>query len=427
MKFFDNPSFKEIDAFLRDEVMENTISLRVSAIIDRVKRSGDKALIELTSELDSVDLSSCGFKVGQNELGDSLSKLNAELIESLIIAKTNIVRYHEHQKRPNWQFEIGYGSYIREVSIAVNKVGVYVPGGTAPLVSSVLMSVLPAKVAGVKEIYVVTPPQKNGMVNDGILAACAMCEVDAVYKIGGAQAIAALAYGTQSVPKVDIIVGPGNPYVTEAKRQVYGVVGLDMVAGPSEVLVLADENTNIEFAAMDLLSQIEHGTDSKGICVSTNKKVLEKLETEIVKQSTKLSRKEIINVSLKKGIILIKVDKISQMVDIVNHIGPEHLEIMLQEPKVVMDKITNAGVVFIGGYTPEAVGDYVAGPSHVLPTGGKSRFFYGLSIYHFLKKMSYISYTKEKLNSVAKHIINIAQCEGLDAHLKSVEIRTKEE
>ncbi len=427
MKFFDNPTYGEIDEFLSDEIRESDVSAKVAGIIEKVKKSGDNALFELTRELDSVDLSASGFKVDEKELKNSLDKLDPELVESLKVAKTNIVRYHEHQKRPNWQFEIGYGSFIREVSVPVNRVGVYVPGGTAPLVSSVLMSVLPAKVAGVKEIIVVTPPQKDGNINEGILAACAMCEVDGVYKIGGAQAISAMAFGTQSIPKVDIIVGPGNPYVTEAKRQLYGVVGLDMIAGPSEVLVLADENTNSEYAALDLLSQVEHGRDSKGICISTNKKVLEKIETEIDKQTKKLSRKEILKVSVDKGIVFVKVDKVNRMIDLVNHIGPEHLEIMLQEPKTVIDKITNAGVVFIGSYTPEAVGDYIAGPSHVLPTGGKAKFFYGLSIYHFLKKMSYISYTKEKLDSVARHIINISKCEGLDAHLKSVEIRTKKE
>ncbi len=426
MRCFVNPSFKEVSDFISDERVKKDVADKVTDVLRNVKDNGDKAIYEYTLKFDGVDLNKKSFVIGKDEISRAVSKVDAELMNALETAKKNIVRYHDHQKRSNWQFELGYDSYIRELSIPVENAGIYIPGGTAPLVSSVLMTVLPAKVAGVKNVVVSTPPQKDGSVHDGILAACALCDVDAVYSIGGAQAVAAMAYGTETIPKVNVIAGPGNQYVTEAKRQLFGVVGIDMIAGPSEVLVLTDETANPEYVAIDLLSQLEHGKDSKGICISTDKAFLEKLKKSIVVENKKLKRQDILEISMEKGIILIEVPDQNKMIELADQIGPEHLEIMMKNAKTVSEKIKNAGVVFIGEYTPEAVGDYIAGPSHVLPTGGNAQVFYGLSVYHFVKKVSHIYYSKNKLDKEYKHIQTIALAEGLDAHCASVSKRCEE-
>lgn len=426
MKHFVNPSFKEVSGFINDERVKKDIANQVTQVLENVKDNGDKALYEYTLKFDGVDLKDNNFIVDKDEISRAVSKVDPELIEALEAAKRNIVRYHDHQKRPNWQFELGYDSYIRELSIPVENVGIYIPGGTAPLVSSVLMTVLPAKVAGVKKVVVSTPPQKDGSVHDGILAACALCDVDAVYRVGGAQAVAAMAYGTETIPKVNVIAGPGNQYVTEAKRQLFGVVGIDMIAGPSEILILTDKTANPEYVAIDLLSQLEHGKDSKGVCISTDKEFLKKLKKAIIFENKKLKRQDILEVSVEKGILLIEVPDINRMVELADKIGPEHLEIMMENARLISEKIKNAGVVFIGEYTPEAVGDYIAGPSHVLPTGGNAQVFYGLSVYHFVKKVSHIYYSKSKLEKEYKHIQAIAVAEGLDAHCASVSKRCEE-
>lgn len=423
MKRFTNPDPKQLDSFIQNEQTSAAIEKSVSDIIASVRKHGDEALIEYTKKFDSVDLTGKSFKIDTAEMKDCLDSIDEKLRDALNVAKSNIIQYHECQLRPDWELDTDADSFIEERSIPIGRAGIYIPGGTAPLISSVLMTALPAKVAGVEEIIVVTPPQKDGAVHEGILAACALCGVDTVYTIGGAQAIAALAYGTKSIPKVDVIAGPGNAYVTEAKRQVYGNVSVDMIAGPSEVLVLADDTANPDFVAVDLLSQVEHGKDSKGICISTSSKFLNVLQSSIQKQFKTLSRQEILDVSMQEGIALIEVDSVARMVELANYIGPEHLEIMIEHPSSVIDNVKNAGVIFVGQWTPEAVGDYIAGPSHVLPTGGKARSFYGLSVYHFLKKVSVITYTQEKLKQVAAHISTIAQAEGLDAHNKSVTIR----
>ncbi|MCB1196481.1 histidinol dehydrogenase [bacterium] len=426
MQYFKNPRFEDLQSFLYNEQIELDVSQCVTAILTKVKEQGDNALIEYTKQFDNVDLSGQSLKIAPTQLKNAFDSLSPEFLESLNEAKKCIVRYHEHQKRPNWQYEIGYDSYIRELTIPVQRAGIYIPAGTAPLISTVLMTVLPAKVAGVSEIIVVTPPQPDGSVNEGILAACALCGVSSVYRIGGAQSIAALAYGTSSIPRVDCIVGPGNKYVTEAKRQLYGIVGIDMIAGPTEILILADENTNPTYAAIDMLSQIEHGKDSKALCICTNSDFLNRLQKEIKVQAESLSRQDILSISLDRGIALIEVPDTKTMISLANEISSEHLEIMTRRPSEIAEKIQNAGVVFLGEYTPEAVGDYVAGPSHVLPTGGKARFFEGLSIYHFVKKVSHIFYTKNKLRSMAHAISDIALAEGLDAHCQSVLKRCEE-
>ncbi len=423
MKRFFNPALSDIDAFTANETECTNLEKTVTEILQNVRTHGDKAVFEYTKKFDNAHVSAKSIKITREKMQNALESTDESLIKSLEHAKSNIIQYHECQIRPDWEIDTGDESFIEERSIPINSAGIYIPGGTAPLLSSVLMTVLPAKVAGVSTIHVVTPPQKDGSIHNGILAACALCGVDNIYTVGGAQAIAALAFGTESIPKVDVIAGPGNAYVTEAKRQVYGRVSVDMIAGPSEVLVLADDSANPEYVAIDLLSQIEHGKDSKGICISTSKIFLEKLENAIRDQLKTLSRQNILEVSLDKGIALICVDSVDRMIELANYIGPEHLEIMTEKPRRIIDSVKNAGVIFVGQWTPEAVGDYFAGPSHVLPTGGKAHSFYGLSVYHFLKKVSIITYTEQKLRKSAGHITTIAQAEGLDAHLKSVTIR----
>ncbi len=426
MNCFSNPSLTDIDAFIANETVSAQIEQTVGNIVNDIRKNGDKALFSYTEKFDGAKINAQTIKIDQDAMQQAVNKIDPALLEALEHAKNNIIQYHECQLRPDWEMDVGDESFIEERSIPLGCAGIYIPGGTAPLLSSVLMTVLPAKVAGVSKTYVVTPPQKDGSVHEGILAACALCGVDAVYTVGGAQAIAALAFGTESIPKVDIIAGPGNAYVTEAKRQVYGRVSIDMIAGPSEVLVLADESANPDYVAVDLLSQIEHGKDSKGICISTNQSFLDKLKDTLAAQLKTLSRQDILKISMDDGIALIHAETEDRMIELANYIGPEHLEIMIDNPRHIIDSIKNAGVIFVGQWTPEAVGDYIAGPSHVLPTGGKARSFYGLSVYHFVKKISVINYSEQKLKNVAGHISLIAQEEGLDAHARSVTIRCKQ-
>lgn len=426
MNYFTNPTPEEMKNFLHTSTLDSQVYESVASIIREIKLNGDIGLKTCTLRYDKVDLANRSIAIGQKEMLKALEELEPELKNALMVAKDNIVNYHSRQLRESWKMDIGKDSYIRERTIALKRAGVYVPGGTAPLVSSVLMSVLPAHVAGVKEIYVVTPPAKDGTVNQGILAACALCDVKAIYTVGGAQAIAALAYGTETVPQVDIIAGPGNQYVTEAKRQLYGIVNIDMVAGPSEVLVLADDSSNPQWVALDLLSQLEHGTDSKAICISPSQNFLDALKKAVAEESTKLNRSDILSISIKEGLALIEVDSLYDMVELTNVIAPEHLEIVIKNPDAILDQIRNAGVIFLGEYTPESVGDYIAGPSHVLPTGGKARFFSGLSVYHFIRKMSIISYSQEKLLSDLPYIKTLATCEGLDAHCASALMRKEQ-
>ena len=423
MNYFVNPSYKKLREKLFDTKLKSDIEETVSDIIETVKNNGDQALRQYTLKFDSIDLSGQSLSIDKTEMQEALKKLDTPLLSALEESKENIVNYHKKQIRPNIKLDVGQNSYISEISVPVQTAGCYIPGGTAPLVSSVLMTVLPAKVAGVKKVVVVTPVSKEGTVNKAILAACALCEVDEVYKIGGSQAIAALAYGTESIPQVDVIAGPGNAYVTEAKRQVVGQVGIDMVAGPSDVLILTDKTSNPDYAAIDLLAQLEHGKDSSGICISTSKDFLSELKNSFEKLLQKSARQNILTASAQRGLFLIEVDDNKKMIQLANDIAPEHLEIMTENPESFIPEIKNAGAVFIGKYTPEAVGDYFAGPSHVLPTGGNAKFFYGLAVYHFLKKISIMNYSKEKLLSVADSISIIASTEGLDAHNKSVLLR----
>ncbi len=382
------------------------VTEKVRKIVQDVREDGDKALIRYTRRFDKVKLSVRDLKVSANEINGAYQNIDTDFISSLKDIIENIQKFHKKQLPKPWKIKQVEGVELGEIFRPIESVGIYVPAGTAPLVSSVYMSVLPAKIAGVKKIILVTPPTKYGNVDPHILAVANLLKVDEVYKIGGAQAIAALAFGTKTVPKVDKIVGPGNDYVTEAKRQVFGYVDIDMLAGPSEVVVLANQFSDKEYVVCDLLAQVEH-VKGMAILVTTSKKF------------AKAMRKE-----MSKGYIVL-AKNLTQAAEIINRIAPEHLEILIKRPNRIMKMIKNVGAIFIGPYSPVCLGDYVAGPSHVLPTGGTARFFSGLTVRSFLKSTHTISYSKKALEKEKKAIEKMTKIEGLNKHLDSFNVRFK--
>ncbi|MEN8078743.1 histidinol dehydrogenase [Clostridioides difficile] len=405
----------------------NTSDVRksVEEIIKDVKINGDKALRGYTLDFDKVYLED--FKVSKEEITDAYNEVDSEFIDILKESMENINQYHEKQKKTSYIYQKELGVYMGQRMIPVDSVGVYVPGGKAAYPSSVLMNIIPAKVAGVKDIVVVTPPDKNGKVNKNILVAAKICGIDKIYKIGGAQAIAALAYGTQSIEKVSMIVGPGNSFVAEAKRQVYGDVGIDMVAGPSEILIIADDNSSYKYIVADLMSQAEHDELASSILLTTSKKLANRINEEIRLQIKNLSRKIIIEKSLRKFGKVIICNNIEQCIKLANLIAPEHLEILLKNPMEYLDEIKNAGSVFLGEYTPEPIGDYFGGTNHVLPTGGTAKFSSPLSVDTFLKKSSFLYYSQKALIRDGEKIIKFANEEGLTAHANSIKVRFNNE
>ncbi|MDY5912973.1 MAG: histidinol dehydrogenase [Inconstantimicrobium porci] len=400
---------------------DESVTKSVADIIEKVKNEGDKALYELTERFDLVKLNS--FEVTESDLNECIEKAGKEFIDALKEAKENIEEYHKKQKANGYIITKNNGVYLGQRVIPLERVGVYVPGGTAAYPSSVLMNVIPAKVAGVDEIIMVTPPDKNGGINPYIGAAAKIAGVDKIYKVGGAQAVAALAYGTETIIKVDKIVGPGNIFVAEAKKMVFGLVDIDMIAGPSEILVVADEKSNPVHVAADLMSQAEHDKIASAILVTTSKKLYEKVEEELKRQCEYLERKEIIKESLKNYGKAIICESIEECIDISNIIAPEHLELMVDEPMQYLGLVRNAGSVFLGRYTPEPIGDYFGGTNHVLPTSGTARFFSPLSVDSFIKKSSFIYYSKESVKKDGRKIITMADKEGLTAHANSIKVR----
>ena len=382
------------------------VTEKVRRIVQDVREDGDKALLRYTRKFDKVKLSSRDLKVSANEINGAYQNIDTSFISSLKHIIDNVQRFHRKQLPKSWRMKQDEGVQLGEMFKPIESVGVYVPAGTVPLVSSVYMSVLPAKIAGVKKIVLVSPPAKSGYIDPHILAVANILKVDEVYKIGGAQAIAALAFGTKTVPKVDKIVGPGNDYVTEAKRQVFGYVDIDMLAGPSEVVILANQLSDKEYVVQDLHAQAEH---AKGlaILVTTSKKFAKAIKSEI-----------------DKGYIVL-TKNLRQAVEVINRIAPEHLEIFVKRPNALLKQINNAGAIFIGPYSPVCVGDYVAGPSHVLPTGGTGRFFSGLGVRSFLKSTHIISYSKKALEKERAAIEKMTKIEGLQKHLESFEARFK--
>ena len=416
-------NFKDIDPSEILDRKENVFNVAdvVTDIIKEVRANGDAALFEYAKKFDKVELSS--LEVTQKEIEDAFLKVEPEFVEILKEAKENIYAFHSRQVRNSFLINEKDGVVIGQKVIPIEKVGLYVPGGTAAYPSSVLMNAIPAKIAGCSEIVMVTPPVKDGSVNPAILAAAKVAGVDRIFKVGGAQAVAALAYGTESVPAVDKIVGPGNAYVAEAKKQVFGKVSIDMIAGPSEILVIADETNNPAYVAADLLSQAEHDKNATAVLVTDSAEFAAAVSVELEHQIPELLRSEIARVSIDNNGKIIITQSIDEAIFVANGLAPEHLEICLDDPFKYLDKIKNAGSVFMGKYCPEALGDYFAGPNHTLPTSGTARFSSPLSVDDFVKKTQFSYYTKEALEKVAKKVEFFANKEGLGAHAKSAVIR----
>ena len=390
---------------------------------ENVRANRDAAIFDYTKRFDGADINAENILVTEDEIKEAYEKVDEKLLTVIRKALVNIRKYHEKQRQYSWFDSEESGIILGQKVTALEKVGVYVPGGKAVYPSSVLMNIVPAKVAGVKTIVMTTPPGKDGKVNPATLVAAKEAGVDAIYKVGGAQAIAALAFGTESVPKVDKIVGPGNIYVALAKKAVFGFVSIDSIAGPSEIMVLADETANPRFVAADLLSQAEHDEMASAILVTTSRDLAEQVSKEVEGFVAQLSRKEIIQKSLDNYGYILVAESMDEAIATVNEIASEHLELVTKNPFETMTKIRNAGAIFVGEYSSEPLGDYFAGPNHVLPTNGTAKFFSPLSVDDFIKKSSIISYSREALEPIYKDIVQFAECEQLTAHANSIRVR----
>jgi len=418
--------YPQLDKLLAwDEVSDQQVNDIVDEILHAVKTRGDEALLEYTQRFDRVATNTASdLKLDSSLLQEAMQRISPEQLQALQAAAERITRYHQHQSQQSWQYEEADGTVLGQKITPMQRVGVYVPGGKAAYPSTVLMNVLPAKVAGVQEIVMVVPTP-DGQVNDLVLAAAAIAGVDMVFTVGGAQAIAALAYGTSMVPKVDVIVGPGNIYVATAKKKVYGVVGIDMIAGPSEILVICDGQTDPDWIAMDLFSQAEHDENAQAILISTDAEFLDKVSESIDRLLPQMPRAEIIGTSLQDRGLLIKVGSLSEAAKIANRIAPEHLELSIDDPQALLPEIVHAGAIFMGRYTAEALGDYCAGPNHVLPTSGTARFSSPLGVYDFQKRSSLIMCSADGASELGKIASVLAHGEGLQAHARSAEYRIK--
>ena len=400
---------------------------RVADIIENVRKNRDAAIFEYTKKFDGADIDSENILVTKEEIQEAYNKVDPKLLDVIRKALINIRTYHEKQRQTSWFDSQDSGIILGQKITPLKNVGVYVPGGKAVYPSSVLMNVMPAKVAGVDHIVMTTPPGKDGKVYPSTLVAANEAGVNKIYKVGGAQAIAALAFGTESIPKVDKIVGPGNIYVALAKKAVFGYVSIDSIAGPSEILVLADETANPRFVAADLLSQAEHDEMASAILITTSRELAEQVSLEVDRFVAQLSRKEIIQKSLDNYGYILVADTMDAAIATANEIASEHLEVVTKNSFEVMTKIRNAGAIFIGEYSSEPLGDYFAGPNHVLPTNGTAKFFSPLSVDDFIKKSSIISYSREALEPVYKDIVQFAECEQLTAHANSIRVRFESE
>lgn len=405
----------------RSGEIDRKVTSAVTDILNNVKQNGDDAVREYTLKFDGHMPSK--FEISREEIDSSPDKCDRDFILALYKAADNIRDFHARQKQQSWLEPKQNGVILGQRIRGLKRVGVYVPGGTAAYPSSVLMNVIPAKIAGVKEIVMVTPPQKDGTANPDILAAAKIAGVDRVFLMGGAQAVAALAYGTRSVPKVDKIVGPGNIFVATAKKLLYGTVDIDMIAGPSEILIVADKSANPKFLAADLMSQAEHDKMASAILLTTSEETANETAKELSRQMQTLERRDIIEQSLNDFGAIIVCKDISEAVDFANELAPEHLELAVENPMEYIGRVDNAGSVFLGHYSPEPLGDYFAGPNHVLPTSGTARFFSPLSVDSFIKKSSFIYYTEPALSEAKDDIIKLAETEGLTAHANSIKVR----
>ncbi|MBR6794207.1 MAG: histidinol dehydrogenase [Clostridia bacterium] len=415
-------SYEEI--FAREE-QKNNVAEIVTDIIDTVRREGDAALLSYNKKFDGCDLTA--LEVSEQEIEEAFRAVEPRFLEILRSAEKNIRAFHEKQVRTSFIINEQAGVVTGQKITPIEKVGLYVPGGTAAYPSTVLMDSVPAKIAGCGEIVMVTPPGKDGKVNPVILAAAKIAGVQRIFKVGGAQAVAALAYGTESIPKVDKIVGPGNAFVAEAKKQVFGRVSIDMIAGPSEILVVADGKSDARHVAADLLSQAEHDKMASAVLVTDSMELAQAVQKELERQIPLLSRSEIARISIDDNGKIIVADDLKVVIDIANEIAPEHLELMVDNPFDYLDGIKHAGSIFMGRNCPEALGDYYAGPNHTLPTGGTARFSSPLSVDDFVKKSQYTYYTREALERVGRDVAYFAEQEGLQAHARSVTARLEEE
>ncbi|MGM9947716.1 histidinol dehydrogenase [Floccifex sp.] len=409
----------------RNQEISSDILMKASQIIEKVRKEGDIACKSYTKQFDGIEIEH--FRVSEQEIEQAISKCDPFFCESMNKAKENIVYFHQAQKQNSYLLQKEMGIYLGQRVLPLESVGIYVPGGRAQYPSSVLMNAIPAHVAGVKRIVMVTPPSKEGSIHPNIAYAAKIAGVTEIYKIGGAQAIAALAYGTQSIPHVDKIVGPGNIFVAASKKLVFGKVDIDMIAGPSEILVIADEKGKPEYIAADLLSQAEHDPMASAILLTTSTSLLEKVNEELKKQTDVLPKKDIIEQSLQNYGKAIVCDSIEECIQISNQIAPEHLELMIEDPMKYLSLVQNAGSVFMGYYTCESIGDYFGGTNHVLPTSGTARFSSALGVDSFIKKSSYLYYTKEAIENYGKYIVSMAQQEQLEAHANAAKVRMLDE
>ncbi|NLK86773.1 MAG: histidinol dehydrogenase [Clostridiaceae bacterium] len=409
----------------RDRVGKQDVIDVVGEILGNVRKHGNKAVLEYTGKFDGAVLTAESLKVSRKEMEEAYEKVDKKLLDIIRKAKANITTFHEKQKENSWFTTGEDGILLGQVLRPLEIVGIYVPGGTAVLTSSVLMNALPAKVAGVERIVMATPPAKDGSIDPAVLVAANESGVTEIYKIGGAQAVAAMVFGTESVPRVDKVFGPGNIYVATAKRLAYGYCDIDMFAGPSEITIVADDTADPVFVAADLLSQAEHDVLSASILVTPSVKLAEMVIEELSVQYEGLSRKDILDKSLSEYCAAVIVNDLDQAMDVVNRIAPEHLELCIEDPFGRLGYVKNAGAIFLGNWSPEPLGDYYAGPNHVLPTGGTARFFSPLNVADFVKKSSVISYTKQALEKAGDAVIGFAEYEKLDGHANAVKVRFK--
>ncbi|WP_156290279.1 histidinol dehydrogenase [Oceanobacillus salinisoli] len=403
------------------QLNEEQIDRSVLEIIKQVKQNKDAALFRYTEQFDGAELDS--LLVSESEFNQARGKVDHEFIDAIKEAKENIKEFHQAQKEQSWLMEKDNGILLGQKVTPLEKVGVYIPGGKAAYPSSILMDVIPAQIAGVEKIVITTPPQADGTINPYVLVTAEEIGIRTIYKVGGAQAVASLAYGTESIEKVDKIVGPGNAFVARAKKWVYGDVAIDMIAGPSEICVVADETAPASYIAADLLSQAEHDESASAICVTTNKQLAEQIKAEVEEQTAQLERKAIIEQSIEQNGRIILAQDEQDAFAVVNEIAPEHLQLMVNNPMESVQLVKHAGAIFLGNYSPEPLGDYFAGPNHTLPTSGTARFASPLGVYDFVKKSSIIHYSKDALTKATDKITKIANTEGLTAHANSISIR----
>ena len=428
IEFDRNKNSSAIKKFFNREIVLSKALETANKIVNDIKINGDTALLQAISKYDNVDVNLKKIKVSDQEIQSAISSVDKSFVKAVNYAKKNIVRFSKASLKKNWKEKTKNGGYVGELFIPIKRVGCYIPGGAAPLVSTALMTVILAKIAGVEEIVACSPPSIDGSLNPNIIYALHNSGATEIYKMGGAHAIASMAYGTKTIKKVNKIVGPGGPYVTAAKKIVYGDVAIDMVAGPSEIGILTDSTANPKFIAADLLSQAEHGTSlEKALLITTSMKQAQLVKEQVLKQSTQLKRRKIITDVINNGMLIVVVKNLNDGVDLINDFAPEHMELIVKNPKKIIPRIKTAGALFIGSWTPECVGDFIAGPSHVLPTGGTCKYFSGLTVDDFRRRMSVVEYKEDDLKDSLETIEIFGNIETLDAHSKSATIRFRKE